>query len=342
MSNAERRWEPLTRPPAVPPQAFLSYALESDSHQKWVFDLATKLRENGVRTILDLWDLPVGSDQFYFMERSIEKSDFVIVICTPTYAQKANSREGGVGFETRVITGEFAKKIEFRKFIPVLRSGEWDSSAPNYLKSIHGVDLRNEPYSQIQFEKLVRTLHCEPLQPPPVGPKPAFSSTRIPIPPAASQTVEPPKRATDHPQPNCITWSNGDPGPCIDVVITNSQEVIEAGRAIGLEYPEPVRMRALLDSGAALTVVSKTFAKYCKLLQTGETEIRALGSVQRCGEHAGAIGFPGTNLRSYDPIRLISADFVQERHFAVLIGRDILRNWTLTFDGRHNRVTITD
>ena len=50
-------------------------------------------------------------------------------------------------------------------------------------------------------------------------------------------------------------------------------------------------MRALLDTGAAVTVVSKTFAKYCKLLQTGETEIRALGSVQRCGEHAGQLAF---------------------------------------------------
>jgi hypothetical protein len=101
-------------------------------------------------------------------------------------------------------------------------------------------------------------------------------------------------------------------------------------------------MKALLDTGAAVTVISKTFAKYCKLLQTGETEIRALGSLNKCGEHAGAISFPDTNLRPYDPIRIVSADFVQERHYAILIGRDILRNWTITFDGRSKRVTITD
>jgi hypothetical protein len=50
----------------------------------------------------------------------------------------------------------------------------------------------------------------------------------------------------------------------------NSREVIEAGLTLGLEYPEPVKMKALLDTGAAVTVISKTFAKYCKLLQTGE------------------------------------------------------------------------
>jgi hypothetical protein len=122
----------------------------------------------------------------------------------------------------------------------------------------------------------------------------------------------------------------------------NSSEVIEAGRTVGLEYPEPVKMKALLDTGAAVTVISKTFARYCKLLQTGETEIRVLGSTHRCGEHAGAISFPGTNLRPFDPIRIVSADFVQERHYAILIGRDILRNWTITFDGRSNCVTIAD
>jgi hypothetical protein len=63
-------------------------------------------------------------------------------------------------------------------------------------------------------------------------------------------------------------------------------------------------MKALLDTGAGVTVISKTFAKYCKLMQTGETEIRVLGSLHKCGEYAGAISFPGTNLRPFDPIRL--------------------------------------
>jgi hypothetical protein len=342
MSDAQQHREPLIRTHAAPPQAFLSYAWESDSHANWVLSLATKLQESGVRIILDQWDLPFGSDKFYFMERSIKKSDFVILICTPTYAQKANAREGGVGFETMVITGEFAKKIEFRKFVPVLRSGDWDSSAPTYLNSIYGADLSNEPYSQLQYEKLVRHLHSEPVEPPPVGPKPPFSSIRARTLAATSQPVEPPKPSLRDPQPHHVAWGDSDPGPCIDVIVMNSRDVIAAGRDLGLEYPEPRKMKALLDTGAAVTVISKTFAKHCKLLQTGETEIRALGSVQRCGEYAGAISFPGSNLRPYDPIRLVSADFVQERHFAILIGRDILRNWVITFDGRSKRVTISD
>ncbi len=132
-------------------------------------------------------------------------------------------------------------------------------------------------------------------------------------------------------------FDQGDPGPCINVSIMNSRHVIEAGRAIGLEYPEPRPMRALLDTGASITVISKVWANTCKLFQTNEgSEITSFGGIQRCGEHAGAISFPGT------PTRIVSAVFTQERSYAIVIGRDILRNWVLSFDGRSKRVTITD
>lgn len=351
MSNAQQRSEPLFRPVPIapgpadkskgrPPRAFLSYAWESDSHTKWVIHLAERLQgKSGIEIILDQWHLVPGTDRLHFMEQGIENSDFVIVVCTPTYAERANSRDGGVGYEAMVITSAFASRFQTHKFIPVLRSGNWNSSVPVYLRSMQGVDLHNDPYSETQYEQLVRAVHSEWVQPPPIGPKPAFSNRTVAT---ASGMVEPSKPGFRDPQPNHLAWGDSDPGPCIDVVVMNSREVIEAGRTVGLEYPEPIKMKALLDTGAAITVISKTFAKYCKLLQTGETEIRVLGSLHKCGEHAGAISFPGTNLRSYDPIRIVSADFVQERHYAILIGRDILRNWTITFDGRSKRVIITD
>lgn len=352
MSDAQLRREGFIRPaPVAPesadksqrrqPQAFLSYAWEGDQHEKWVYDLAKRLQENGIRIILDLCDLAPGSDRLQFMERGIADSDFVIVICTPTYAEKANDREGGVGYEAMVITGALAERIESRKFIPVLRIGDWKSSPPIYLRSKFGVDLRNDPYSETQYEKLIRALHCEPIRLPPVGSKPEFADQPRAV-ATTHKSVQPPNLTEREAKSNQVDWRDTDPGPCIDVIVTNCRDVIEAGRALGLEYPAPVRMRALLDTGAAVTVVSKTFAKYCKLLQTGETEIRALGSVQRCGEHAGAISFPGTDLRPRDPVRIVSAEFVQERHYAILIGRDILQNWKITFDGRSRCVTIVD
>src|SRR5208337_1899491 len=165
MSDAQQRSErsePLFRPVPIapgppdksrgrPPRAFLSYAWESPSHTNWVINLAERLQGNsGVEIILDQWHLVPGSYRLYFMEQGIESSDFVIVVCTPTYAERANSRDGGVGYESMVITSAFASRFQAPKFIPVLRSGDWNSCVPVYLRSKKGVDLRNDPYSETE------------------------------------------------------------------------------------------------------------------------------------------------------------------------------------------------
>jgi hypothetical protein len=142
-----------------------------------------------------------------------------------------------------------------------------------------------------------------------------------------------------------FTWDASDPndsGPLIDVVVMNSPDVFEAWQAAGLECPPPVKMKALLDTGAAVTIISKVFARHCKLLQTGESYIKALGALHRCGEHAGTITFANTDLHPTETIRIVSGDFIREPHFSCLIGRDIMRHWKITFDGPSKRVTITD
>ncbi len=142
-----------------------------------------------------------------------------------------------------------------------------------------------------------------------------------------------------------IPWDPSDPsgpGPLIEVVVMNSRDVLEAWRDVGIECPQPVKMKALLDTGAAVTVISKTFAKHCKLLQTGESEVRVLGAQHKCGEHAGTITFAGSDLLPAEAISIRSVDFIREPYFACLIGRNILRNWTVTFDGPSKRVTIVD
>ncbi len=92
-----------------------------------------------------------------------------------------------------------------------------------------------------------------------------------------------------------------------------------------------------------MSVISTTYAHNWKLFQTNAgVEVRALGAMQLCGEHAASIRFPGSDLHPFDPIRVLTASFVQERNYACLIGRDILRNWSITFDGRSKRVIIED
>jgi hypothetical protein len=158
------------------PTAFMSYSWDTPEHKNWVLRLAERLRtEGGVNVILDQWHLPVGGDRTYFMESKISECDFVLLVCTPTYAQKSNTRSGGVGYEATILTGQMAQQVTQNKFIPVIRVGEWDdSSIPIWLQTKIGVDFRGEPYSEEQYRLLLRALHQTQQQAPTIGPKPNF------------------------------------------------------------------------------------------------------------------------------------------------------------------------
>ena len=86
------------------PKVFISYSREGRDHQNWVLQLAQSLRQKGVDVALDQWDLTPGSDMTRFMESQIRDSDFGILVCTPTYAQKSNIPSGGVGYEKNIIS----------------------------------------------------------------------------------------------------------------------------------------------------------------------------------------------------------------------------------------------
>ena len=65
---------------ATMPKVFVSYSWTSGEHQRWVLDLATALRENGVDAILDKWDLKEGHDAIAFMERMVTDASVEKVI----------------------------------------------------------------------------------------------------------------------------------------------------------------------------------------------------------------------------------------------------------------------
>jgi len=158
------------------PRTFISYSWENAEHQVWVRALAERLQgESGVAVTFDQWNLLPGADRLYFMEQGVTNADFVIVICTPAYAERANQRSGGVGYESMVITAELAERVATNKFIPVLRTGTWTSAMPIYLKSRLGVNLSGAHYDEEEYVKLLRAIHREPVQAPPIGDKPSFS-----------------------------------------------------------------------------------------------------------------------------------------------------------------------
>jgi TIR domain len=156
------------------PRVFISYSWDSDEHQEWVLTLATRLRQEGVDVVLDEWNLGLGENRFHFMERSVVSAEFILLVCTPIYAEKSNDREGGVGYESNIITTQIAEKTDKQKFIPVLRAGDWKSALPVWLKHMVGCNLSADPYSESEYRKLLRTLHRQQAVAPALGPRPSF------------------------------------------------------------------------------------------------------------------------------------------------------------------------
>lgn len=77
-------------------KVFISYAWESEEHREWVKALANRLLSDGIDAVLDQYDLEPGDRLPQFMEQSVRSSDYVLIVCTPTYKQKADERIGGV------------------------------------------------------------------------------------------------------------------------------------------------------------------------------------------------------------------------------------------------------
>ena len=84
----------------------------------------------------------------YFMENTLVSQDIdgVIIVCNADYAQKADERSGGVGYESGLILTEIRNNPMQTKFIPVVieRDAEGRMTLPAVLKSRLCIDLTQD------------------------------------------------------------------------------------------------------------------------------------------------------------------------------------------------------
>jgi hypothetical protein len=165
-------------PDLTAPKAFISYSWDDDAHKEWVKQLATRLRADGVDVTLDRWHAAPGDQIPAFMERAVRENDFVIAVCTPRFQERSDGRGGGVGYEGDIMTAYAFTGGDKRKFIPVLRRGSWIEAAPTWLLGRAKIDLSGDPYSDSEYEELLRTLHGAREEAPPIGHRPNFGDKK--------------------------------------------------------------------------------------------------------------------------------------------------------------------
>lgn len=141
---------------------FVSYAWENDPHRAWTEALAKRLSQCQIKVYLDKWDCPVGCDLARFMQQSIAQSDYVLIICTPEYARKADSGRGGAGQEATIMYGELlTESSPADRFLPLLRRGSAADALPAYLKTRHYIDFRPDRNHDQAFEQVCLRLFSE-------------------------------------------------------------------------------------------------------------------------------------------------------------------------------------
>lgn len=160
------------------PRVFLSYAGNDVSNRNWVRDLACRLRENGVDARIDIFHLKPGQDLPQWMTNELIMADKVLLICDKYYAEKADNRRGGVGWETMIIQGDMLLKQEQNKYISIIRDKNIDQSLPIYVKSKYALNWAEENQIDKEFDDLLLYLFNCDIEPP-IGAIPSFVKEKL-------------------------------------------------------------------------------------------------------------------------------------------------------------------
>jgi hypothetical protein len=155
-----------------PPRVFISYSHDSADYKRWVLNFATTLRQRGVDAVLDQWDLKPGDDLPHFMETELAQCEYAIMICTERYVDKANSGEGGGGYEKMIMTAGLLKRIGSNKVIPIVRQ-QSTPRLPTFLGSKVYINFSRDEDEEYSLDELLRTLLDAPLfEKPEIGSSP--------------------------------------------------------------------------------------------------------------------------------------------------------------------------
>jgi len=141
---------------------FVSYSWDSPDHKAWVRKLAEDLdRYHELSVTWDGFDLDELSDKNAFMESGLHNADYVLVIATRKYAEKANSRKAGVGVETYLATAMHWEQLLRTRTSNLVVIQREANSVPRYLKGKLHIDFSQDAEYPARVSRLLQVLKRE-------------------------------------------------------------------------------------------------------------------------------------------------------------------------------------
>lgn len=149
-------------------RTFISYTRTDERHFNWIKTLATFLRDNGIDARIDIWHLKTGMDLPQFMTNELSLADKVIIISNKQYAEKADGRFGGVGWETMIIQGDISRlPPESTKYITIVKEDDLEKGLPTFLKTKYVIHWGSNQTEPINRQRLLNDLlNLEAVLPP--------------------------------------------------------------------------------------------------------------------------------------------------------------------------------
>ncbi|MEQ9441388.1 MAG: toll/interleukin-1 receptor domain-containing protein [Cyclobacteriaceae bacterium] len=165
---------------------FISYSWTTPEHEEWVLSLAKRLMSDGIEVVLDKWDLKEGHDLYDFMESMVKSPEInkVLIVLDKKYTERADSRKGGVGTETQIISPKIYKDVSQEKFIPIVRerNDEGVAYVPTYLDGRVYIDLSSDEHFEENYESLIRNIYGRPsFSKPKLGKAPSYLFEETPL-----------------------------------------------------------------------------------------------------------------------------------------------------------------
>jgi hypothetical protein len=145
-------------------RVFISYTHDSPEHKGRVLEISERLRSDGVDCHIDQYEDSPPEGWARWMDKQIEESNFVLIVCTEKYERRFKGKEEagkglGAKWEGAIITQElYEAEANNTKFIPVLFSRDDSVHIPVVLSSATYYWLSNDE----EYELLYRRLTNQP------------------------------------------------------------------------------------------------------------------------------------------------------------------------------------
>jgi len=130
-------------------------------------------------------------------------------------------------------------------------------------------------------------------------------------------------------------------GVVMDIVIGVDAITTQSLLSSNILVPTPLSVKALIDTGCTITSIDNALVHTLGLRIRGYNQTHTANGMMNVSQHQVSLHFAGTNL-SGRPVQTVQAVDLSGQPYGMLIGRDLMMSWSLTYNGTTGFVCIAD